>query len=278
MRCRRKFGSGSDGLGDCGLSGGSREIRKQKSEVGSGRSGKERSNGNCPPRLEGSGSEADPRGGSWNQEDFFDPVFTSALPRHPSCSRRSSSSCEFRAILRIISGQFGSRQLKERRLTVCGQPATSFGERCSTFWTSSKAFSRCLCRMGGVGIEAISRGAGFVHFVDSSQRPARSSGKTFRHSAFNPATGSIAWNCVRPSNISNATTSPSTSHFDPPPIANLYTMALEFFGAGSLLKESGILIMEHSKRYDLGPAGGVLSRYRLLNQGDSCLSFYRKDA
>jgi 16S rRNA G966 N2-methylase RsmD len=55
-------------------------------------------------------------------------------------------------------------------------------------------------------------------------------------------------------------------------------MALEFFGAGSLLREAGILMMEHSKRHNLNAAAGELRRYRLLNQGDSCLSFYRKDA
>jgi 16S rRNA G966 N2-methylase RsmD len=59
---------------------------------------------------------------------------------------------------------------------------------------------------------------------------------------------------------------------------DLYTMALEFFGSRPLLKNEGILVMEHSKRHEPPAIGGFLRRYRLLTQGDSCLSFYRKDA
>jgi 16S rRNA G966 N2-methylase RsmD len=59
---------------------------------------------------------------------------------------------------------------------------------------------------------------------------------------------------------------------------DLYTMALEFFGSRPLLKNEGILVMEHSKRQEPPAIGGFLRRYRLLTQGDSCLSFYRKDA
>jgi hypothetical protein len=37
-----------------------------------------------------------------------------------------------------------------------------------------------------------------------------------------------------------------------------------------------IVVAEHDKRFDPGDKHGSLVRYRLLNQGDSSLSFYRK--
>jgi 16S rRNA (guanine(966)-N(2))-methyltransferase RsmD len=185
--------------------------------------------------------------------------------------------------MRIISGQFGSRQLKGT--PPPGLRPTSDKLRETLFNIFGPAiegavfFDAC-AGMGGVGIEAISRGAQFVHFVDSSRKACEIIRKYLStlgvQSGYRVHTVELrqALQHFQRDNIAF-----DIAFLDPPyDREDLYTMALEFFGAGSLLKESGILVMEHSKRYDLSPAGGVLSRYRLLNQGDSCLSFYRKDA
>jgi 16S rRNA G966 N2-methylase RsmD len=43
------------------------------------------------------------------------------------------------------------------------------------------------------------------------------------------------------------------------------------------LTESGLLVMEHSKRAELPGTAGNLRKYRALTQGDSTLSFYRAE-
>jgi len=134
--------------------------------------------------------------------------------------------------------------------------------------------------MGGIGIEAISRGAQFVHFVESSRKACDIIRKNLS------TLGVQSGYQLHPVELRRALhqfekdgIAFDIAFLDPPyDREDLYTMALEIFGAGTLLRESGILMMEHSKRHNLEPAAGVLSRYRLLNQGDSCLSFYRKDA
>jgi 16S rRNA (guanine(966)-N(2))-methyltransferase RsmD len=185
--------------------------------------------------------------------------------------------------MRIISGKFKSRRLKGT--PPSGLRPTSDKLRETLFnvvgpSVDGSHFLDACAGMGGVGIEAISRGAESVCFVDTSRKAVAiirdnlSSLKIdsgFRileaelHKAFTV--------------LEREGTAFDIVFLDPPyDREDLYTMALETFGARPLLKEEGILVMEHSKRQEPPPTAGFLQRYRLLTQGDSCLSFYRKDA
>jgi 16S rRNA (guanine966-N2)-methyltransferase len=185
--------------------------------------------------------------------------------------------------MRIISGKFGSRPLKGT--PPPGLRPTSDKLRGTLFnilglGVEGAIFLDACAGMGGVGIEAISRGVQFVHFVDSSRKACEIIRKHLS------TLGVQSGHRIHPLELQRALRNFQRERIvfdiaflDPPyEREDLYTMALEFFGAGSLLTDSGILVMEHSKRHDFNPDAGVLRRYRLLTQGDSCLSFYRKDA
>lgn len=64
--------------------------------------------------------------------------------------------------------------------------------------------------------------------------------------------------------------------FDPPYAAD-YETVLNYVGenAATLLNEDGLMVVEHEKKRALAEEFVALERYRLLKQGDSCLSFYR---
>jgi hypothetical protein len=63
---------------------------------------------------------------------------------------------------------------------------------------------------------------------------------------------------------------------DPPyALEREYRQTLEKIAASSLLAEGGLAVAEHEKFYDPGAEFGGLRRFRLLTQGNSCLSFYR---
>ena len=64
--------------------------------------------------------------------------------------------------------------------------------------------------------------------------------------------------------------------FFDPPYASDYTRALKILGAhvSGFLSDSGLLIVEHHRKMDLEDGFGRLRRQRVLKQGDSCLSFY----
>jgi 16S rRNA (guanine(966)-N(2))-methyltransferase RsmD len=185
--------------------------------------------------------------------------------------------------MRIIAGQFGSRQLKGT--PPPGLRPTSDKLRETLFNILGPTIDGCdfldaCAGMGGVGIEAISRGARFVHFVDSSRKATaiiRENLATLKVSTGYRIHETELRKAIRDFERDGAAF--DIVFLDPPyDREDLYTMALEFFGTRPLLKEEGILVMEHSKRQEPPDSAGFLQRYRILTQGDSCLSFYRKDA
>ena len=64
--------------------------------------------------------------------------------------------------------------------------------------------------------------------------------------------------------------------FADPPYANAraYQDILEFLGESELLARSGRVIAEHRRKNDLPKIAGDLERTRIVEQGDTALSFY----
>ncbi|HEX8708386.1 MAG TPA: 16S rRNA (guanine(966)-N(2))-methyltransferase RsmD [Pyrinomonadaceae bacterium] len=131
---------------------------------------------------------------------------------------------------------------------------------------------------GAVGIEALSRGAAHVTFVDRSRKMCglvesnldlcgvpedqtevvmAEASEFLRRAATRGETG---WD---------------VAFFDPP-YALDYLPVLALFGAGAILADDGVLIVEHHHKNELKDAVGEVRRWRTLKQGDSCLSFYER--
>jgi 16S rRNA (guanine(966)-N(2))-methyltransferase RsmD len=131
---------------------------------------------------------------------------------------------------------------------------------------------------GAVGIEALSRGATSVHFAESNVAAAR----VLRQNL--AAFGIEAEVAERDSSEAlraweRAGVVFDLCFFDPPYAARgSYGETLRTLARGKLLREGGIAVAEHEKRFDPGDGEGNLRRYRLLKQGESALSFYRKAA
>ncbi len=135
---------------------------------------------------------------------------------------------------------------------------------------------------GAVGIEALSRGASFVTFVDRSRKMC----------GFVEANLDL---CGVPEDQTEVVLSEACEFlrraatrgeagwdiaFFDPPYALDYSLVLTAFGEGSLLAHGdngsggGVLIVEHHHKNQLRDEAGQLRRWRILKQGDSCLSFY----
>jgi 16S rRNA (guanine(966)-N(2))-methyltransferase RsmD len=142
---------------------------------------------------------------------------------------------------------------------------------------------------GAVGIEALSRGAHGAIFVENHPAGAAlisrnlaslgiptaaqvASRKTFAGSAeilrmdAMDALERLAESGVRVDYV-----------FADPPYAKMraYEAILEFLGESELLARSGCVIAEHRRKSDLPTIAGRLERTRLVEQGDSALSFYK---
>ena len=129
---------------------------------------------------------------------------------------------------------------------------------------------------GAVGIEALSRGAAMVYFMESSAKVTELIYKNLRSLG--------ASNCeVLRQDAARALQmlemrkiAADVVFLDPPyRMDEAYKQTLEILAKSSLLKPEGTVIAEHDKRFDPGEEFGKLRRFRKLKQGDSALSFYR---
>jgi 16S rRNA (guanine966-N2)-methyltransferase len=131
---------------------------------------------------------------------------------------------------------------------------------------------------GAVGIEALSRGAAKVYFVESSDKATELIRKNLQSLGITSGFEVLKDDAVRSlRNLQARKIIADFVYIDPPYCMEAaYTQTLTALAGSSLLKPEGIVIAEHDKRVDPGEELGQLRRSRHLKQGDSALSFYRK--
>jgi len=186
--------------------------------------------------------------------------------------------------MRVISGEYRSRKLlslpgldlrptadrlRETLFDVltAGNPEALQG----TTWIDLFAGT------GAVGIEALSRGAGRVYFVENSRRAADLIRKNLH--SLGVGTGFQLLNQEAVHAIRSLDTQGIQADFvflDPPYRAEeSYRQSLEAVSESKVLRPSTVVVAEHQKKFDPGERVASLARYRLLKQGDAALSFYR---
>lgn len=141
-----------------------------------------------------------------------------------------------------------------------------------------RAFLDAYAGTGAVGIEAISRGASEVVFIEH-HRPAaeliRKNLETLKiEEGFYVMTTTVLKGLDR--------LAEEGSHFDfvflDPPYEEIreYHHVLRQVARGELLLPTSLVIAEHSRHCNLEEQYGALCRTRLLRRGDSQLGFYRR--
>jgi 16S rRNA (guanine(966)-N(2))-methyltransferase RsmD len=130
---------------------------------------------------------------------------------------------------------------------------------------------------GAVGIEALSRGAGKVYFVESSLKAAQLIEKNLSslgiESGFEIVRGEVAGAVHR---LGAQDIGADIVFLDPPyRRQEEYVTTLEALGKSSLVRESTTVVVEHEKKFDPGERFGKIVRYRRLVQGDAGLSFFK---
>ena len=132
---------------------------------------------------------------------------------------------------------------------------------------------------GAVGIEALSRGAAHVDFVERAPVALAvlrgNLAKLGLTAGFRIHEGSVGpvMRRMKPGTGSNF----NIVFLDPPyDAAEEYTSTLNMFGGpqAGLRAPGALLIAEHRKKERLEDKYGALKRTRLLEQGDAALSFY----
>jgi len=178
--------------------------------------------------------------------------------------------------MRIISGKFKSRRLKAT--PPPGIRPTSDKLRETLFnilgaRVERAAFLDGCAGVGAVGIEAISRGAAFVHFVDQSRKACQMIRENLKSLEIEEGFKILEMELVRALRTVNvpfdiADVGPPYERVD------LFDAVQDWFGSSQWLTDGGVLILEHSKRKVLPDSSGGVRKIRSLVQGDAALAFY----
>ncbi len=130
---------------------------------------------------------------------------------------------------------------------------------------------------GAVGIEALSRGAIFAVFVDKSRKACGLIETNLDLLEIDEIDTKVILSDA--ADFLARTKEKFDLIFYDPPYDSDYTKILTIVSAESseVLDNNGVFIAEHHYKLELPDAVGELRRWRLLKQGDSCLSFYEKE-
>lgn len=183
--------------------------------------------------------------------------------------------------MRIIAGKFRGRRLKSPPGAQTRPTSDRLRETLFNILTPRIGGARFLdlcAGTGAVGIEALSRGAVHVVFVDQSRKMCALIEQNLEILSVEPADREVV--IAGAAEFLRRQTKKGGADYDviyfDPPYATDYDAALELIGepALNLLRAGGVVIVEHHKKKSLADQIEALSRYRELKQGDSVLSFY----
>ena len=133
---------------------------------------------------------------------------------------------------------------------------------------------------GAVGIEALSRGAAHVTFVDRSRKMCAliESNLDLCNVPENESEVVLVEAAAFLRRESGGKLKPWDLVFFDPPYSSDYQPVLDLFGlrADELLDDEALLVVEHHHKNVLQDEVGDIVRRRVLKQGDSSLSFFEK--
>ena len=185
--------------------------------------------------------------------------------------------------MRIISGKYRGRKLKSPPSLQTRPTSDRLREALFNILASRIAGARFLdlcAGSGAVGIEALSRGAAHVAFVDRSRKMyalIETNLKVLNVSDESEVVSKEALQFLR-RHARNQGGAFDIIFFDPPYDSDYSIVLHDFRQPGEkLLRDDGRLIVEHHSKNGLPDTLGELRRWRLLKQGETCLSFYEQN-
>jgi 16S rRNA (guanine966-N2)-methyltransferase len=187
--------------------------------------------------------------------------------------------------MRVIAGAYRSRILKALKGLALRPTSDRLRETLFNVLGSGVAGARFLdlfAGTGAIGIEALSRGAAEVVFVENHLPAAALIRRNLDSLEINSGETVLAVDVLRGLETLARRKKGTANGFsfvflDPPyAAAEDYTRVLQSLGSTDLVATGGIVVAEHRRNFDLPENVGSLRRFRVLKQGDAALSFYRQ--
>ncbi|HMX30377.1 MAG TPA: 16S rRNA (guanine(966)-N(2))-methyltransferase RsmD, partial [Blastocatellia bacterium] len=159
--------------------------------------------------------------------------------------------------MRVIAGQFKGRRLKTLEGLTVRPTSDRMRETLFNILAPRIEGARFvdLCSgSGAIGIEALSRGAAHVTFVESSRKAATVISENLRHCGIRENYKFVARDALTAlKHFARDQQQFDIFYFDPPYDSGLYSPVLWQIARGNLLAEDGILIVEHRRQMVLAP-------------------------
>lgn len=187
--------------------------------------------------------------------------------------------------MRVIAGTFRSRLLKSLKGLDLRPTSDRLRETLFNVLGADVAGARFLdlfAGTGAIGIEAVSRGASQVVFVENHLAAASLIRRNLESLGIQSGATILGVDALRGLALLAARKEVPKPVFDyifldpPYAAADDYSRVLKFIAASDVLASGGIVIAEHRRNFDLADSFGALRRFRILRQGDAALSFYRR--
>lgn len=180
--------------------------------------------------------------------------------------------------MRVIAGKYRGRRLR----TVEGLQVRPTSDRLRETlfnilkpYIAGKSFLDICAGSGAVGIEALSRGASQVAFIERSRRACsaiRANLDAIGAAEDSEIVGLDALSALR--QLSEDRRRFDVVFFDPPYASLIYDQVLRWLGRGELISTGGVAVVEHETKHPPRPEYGKLRMFRTVRQGESSLSFY----
>ncbi len=186
--------------------------------------------------------------------------------------------------MRVIAGTYRSRILKSLKGLALRPTSDRLRETLFNVLAPNITGSRFVdlfAGTGAIGIEALSRGAAEVVFIENHAPAVTLIRRNLETLDITNGVTVLAVDALRGLAMLAArknSGAPAFDHIflDPPyAAAEDYPRVLEFLGSADIMAPGGIVVAEHRRNFDLPEQPGVLRRFRVLKQGDAALSFYR---
>jgi len=186
--------------------------------------------------------------------------------------------------MRVIAGKFRSRQLKSLKGMALRPTSDRLRETLFNVLGGRVAgalFVDLFAGTGAVGIEALSRGAREVLFIDKHAPAATLIEKNLEALGVAKGARILGVDAVHGLEVLAREKPRENAGLDmvflDPPYGNTedYDRVLTCLGFEALLHEGSLVIAEHRRNFELPETVGSLQRVRVLRQGDAVLSFYR---
>lgn len=181
--------------------------------------------------------------------------------------------------MRVIGGAYRGRRLRAPHGQLVRPTSDRLRETLFNILTPCIEGSRFLdicAGSGAVGIEALSRGASHVTFIDRSRRACLTIEENLEAIKASSQAAVINRDAVAAiRRLAEESAQFDIAFFDPPYASGIYSQVTGLLADGSLLSDEATVIVEHHSKTPPADEHGSLKIYRIVRQGESALAFYR---